>query len=85
MCEKDYGGIKGVDMRDRKESKTTSRFSVSDQEAKCVASCPHRRCKGDLTWLASGMRQVGGMGEGEANSTLARQICDAGGRPGRDV
>lgn len=74
MCERNYGGIKGVDMRDRKVSKTTSRFSVPDQEAKCVASCPNWRCKGDLTLLASGIRQVGGMGEGDANSTLARQI-----------
>lgn len=70
---KDCRGIKVVDMRDRKESKTTPWFSVSDQKAKYVAIASI----GDIREMLVGQwddRQLGGMGEGEDNSTLACHI-----------
>lgn len=60
MCERYYGGIKEVDMRDRKELKTTLRFFIlPDQEAKCVAIAPTRDAR-EMQVGQQDDRQVGG-------------------------
>lgn len=65
--------------RERKESKTTPRFSVSVTRKQMCCHCPHWVCQWDG-------RQVGGtMGKAEDNSAWECQIWDAGVHSCRDV